>query len=223
MPYNNSCTNYYDPACHNDSVTITVSNVGGPQSVFCAVSNQPEVYTNWTNWKAVFDTTPALCDVTGNCDSSEQPQTATGSAVILAPNNINVAVLGLWRPAPGDSGEVKVVCGLQIDGYPASCPDQPVIMLHTLQPTCFPGDSLVRRLDPSTSALVEARMDSLALGDTLECWKPEVDLGQGKETGYTKGTCKVRSLACHQQHLLHRCTHRDAHRHMHLVDMVSLT
>ena len=172
-------------------MTIPLYNVDGEgTTAFCAVSNQPEVTATWANnWTAVLATVPALCTNATCGDKPDRPQTATGSALIGSTNQ--VLVTGLWRPGyVSTNTAVQVVCGLVVPG--STCADQPIIMTRYIDKTCFPGDARVRRLDPVTDSLVEARVDSLALGDTLECWKPEVDLALGRETNYTRGTCKVR-------------------------------
>ena len=179
------------PECYAVNMTIPLYNVNGAgTTVFCAVSNEPAVTATWANnWTAVLATVPALCTNATCGDKPDRPQTATGSALIGSTNQ--VLVTGLWRPGyVSTNTAVQVVCGLVVPG--STCADQPIIMTRYIDKTCFPGDARVRRLDPVTGSLVEARVDSLALGDTLECWKPEVDLALGRETNYTRGTCKVR-------------------------------
>jgi hypothetical protein len=55
---------------------------------------------------------------------------------------------------------------------------------------CFPADALVRRVNKATGTFESVAIETLAIGDQLECLKPG-DAGDGTINGFTPGICDV--------------------------------
>ena len=64
-----------------------------------------------------------------------------------------------------------------------------LITIAVLQ-ICFPADALIRKVTGS-GAFTSIRMDQLAIGDRVECLRPNMSPSDSKVEGFTAGLCDV--------------------------------